>query len=129
MLVDLAVVEPGENMVDERLNGLSFEVPAMWVKSIPAKGFFSVHYCRSKAVIHDIISKVPPHWVNPESDWVKSQPYDTEWVDWSMRFRIRNKLAASFSTPADGFAVMDEDGGGSLSRQEISRGERERALS
>ena len=123
VLVDLAVVEPGENMVDERLNGLSFEVPAMWVKSIPAKGTFSVHYCRSKAVIQDIISKVPHHWVNPESDWVKSQPYDTEWVDWSMRFRIRNKLAASFSTPADGFAVMDEDGGGSLSRQEISRGE------
>jgi tryptophan halogenase len=46
-----------------------------------------------------------------------------EWVDWSMRFRIRNKLAASFSTPSEGFAVMDEDGGGSLSRQEISRGE------
>jgi Ran GTPase-activating protein (RanGAP) involved in mRNA processing and transport len=122
VLVDLAVVEPGENMVDVRLNGLCFEVPAAWVKAIPAKGLFSVHYCRSKAVIQDIVKNLPPHWVNPESDWVKSQPYDTEWVDWSMRFRIRNKLAASFSTPAQGFAVMDEDGGGSLSRQEISRG-------
>jgi hypothetical protein len=125
VLVDLAVVEPGENMIDERLNGLCFEVPAAWVKAIPAKGLFSVHYCRSKAVIQDIIKNVPAHWVNPESDWVNSQPYDTEWVDWSMRFRIRNKLAASFATPAEGFAVMDEDGGGSLSRQEISRGERE----
>jgi hypothetical protein len=122
-LVDLAVVEPGENMVDERLNGLCFEVPAAWVKAIPAKGLFSVHYCRSKAVIQNIIESVPTHWVHPESDWAKCQPYDTEWVDWSMRFRIRNKLAASFSTPSEGFAVMDEDGGGSLSRQEISRGE------
>ena len=109
--------------LDERLNGLCFEVPAAWVKAIPAKGLFSVHYCRSKAVIQNIINSVPTHWVHPESDWAKCQPYDTEWVDWSMRFRIRNKLAASFSTPSEGFAVMDEDGGGSLSRQEISRGE------
>jgi Ran GTPase-activating protein (RanGAP) involved in mRNA processing and transport len=122
VLVDLAVIEPGENMVDVRLNGLCFEVPAAWVKAIPSKGLFSVHYCRSKDVIQDIIKNLPPHWANPGGDWVKSQPYDCEWVDWSMRFRIRNKLASSFATPAEGFAVMDEDGGGSLSRQEISRG-------
>jgi hypothetical protein len=119
-LVDLAVVEPGENMCGCRFNEIDFDVPSSWLEEVPSKGIFSVFYCRSAQVIKKIFSKIPIQCIPANLDLLS--PPGTEWVAQAKRTRIKLKLSLAFTNVEDAFSRMDEDGGGSLSRLEFSRG-------
>jgi len=49
-------------------------------------------------------------------------PAGVEWVQQAKRARIKLKLSLAFTNVEEAFKKMDEDGGGSLSRLEFSRG-------
>lgn len=119
-LVDLAVVEPGENMCGCRYNEIDFDVPSGWLEEIPQKGVFTVFYCRSAQVIKKIFQKIPSECIPPNLELLS--PPGTEWVAQAKKKRIKLKLSLAFTNVEDAFNKMDEDGGGSLSRLEFSRG-------
>ena len=119
-LVDLAVVEPGENMCGCRYNEIDFDVPSGWLEEIPPKGVFTVFYCRSAQVIKKIFQKIPSECIPPNLELLS--PPGTEWVSQAKKKRIKLKLSLAFTNVEDAFNNMDEDGGGSLSRLEFSRG-------
>ncbi len=119
-LVDLAVVEPGENMCGCRYNEIDFDVPSGWLEEIPQKGVFSVFYCRSAQVIKKIFQKIPSECIPSNLELLS--PPGTEWVAQAKKKRIKLKLSLAFTNVEDAFNKMDEDGGGSLSRLEFSRG-------
>jgi hypothetical protein len=119
-LVDLAVIEPGENMCGCRYNEIDFDVPASWLEEVPQKGIFTVFYCRSKHVIQKIFQKIPTPCIPTNLDLLS--PPGTEWVTQAKRTRIKLKLSLAFTNVEEAFNKMDEDGGGSLSRVEFSRG-------
>lgn len=120
-LVDLAVVEPGENMCYEHFNEREFQCPASWANDdVPKKGLFSVYYCRSDRVIAGNISRCPAHSIPP--NFLQLQPSGQEWVELHKRNRLRRMIREKFPDPARAFLVMDESGDGSLSRKEFARG-------
>jgi hypothetical protein len=122
-LVRLAVIEPGENCIQCHLNDLPFEIPSSWCSSLPSTGEFYVYYCRERAVIDNIAAKAEQR--NPGSvphNYVKHQPEGSSWVVPAQRRRVREKLRHIFPSAAACFSAFDEDGGGSLSRQELSKG-------
>jgi hypothetical protein len=119
-LVDLAAIEPGENMCGCRYNEIDFDVPSSWLEEIPQKGVFTVFYCRSAQVIKKIFHKIPHQCIPNNLDLLS--PSGTEWVAQAKRSRIKLKLSLAFSNVEEAFKKMDEDGGGSLSRLEFSRG-------
>ncbi len=119
-LVDLAVIEPGENMCGCRYNEIDFDVPSSWLEDIPQKGVFTVFYCRSSNVIKKVFQKIPKECVPNNLDLLS--PSGTEWVAQAKRSRIKLKLSLAFTNVEEAFKKMDEDGGGSLSRLEFSRG-------
>jgi hypothetical protein len=119
-LVDLAIIEPGENMCACRYNEIDFDVPSSWLEDIPQKGVFSVFYCRSTHVIKKIFQTFPPECIPANLDAIS--PAGIEWVQQAKRVRIKLKLSLAFTNVEEAFNKMDEDGGGSLSRLEFSRG-------
>jgi hypothetical protein len=54
-LVHLAMIEPGENMVDTQYNGVDFPLPVGWGVEVPKKGQFSFYYCREQEVIEKVL--------------------------------------------------------------------------
>jgi hypothetical protein len=122
-LVDLAVVEPGENMCYEHFNEREFQCPASWSNDdVPKKGTFSVYYCRSDRVIAGIISRCPAHSIPP--NFLALQPSGQEWVELHKRNRLRSLIRDRYPDPKMAFLVMDESGDGSLTRKEFARGMR-----
>jgi hypothetical protein len=120
-LVDLAVIEPGENMCYEHFNEREFQCPASWANDdVPKKGMFSVYYCRSDRVISGIMSRCPAHSIPP--NFLQLQPSGQEWVELHKRNRLRRMIREKFPDPVRAFLVMDESGDGSLSRKEFARG-------
>jgi hypothetical protein len=122
-LVRLAVIEPGENCIQCHFNDLPFEIPSSWCSSLPPSGEFYVYYCRERAVIDNIIAQaqlIHPGSVPP--NFLQRQPDGQSWVIPAQRRRVRDKLRRIFPSAASCFAAFDIDGGGSLSRQELSRG-------
>jgi hypothetical protein len=120
-LVDLAVIEPGENMCYEHLNEREFQCPASWANDdVPKKGFFSVYYCRSDKVIAGLISRCPPHSI--PVNFLQLQPSGQDWVELHKRNRLRKMIKEKFPDTERAFLVMDESGDGSLSRKEFARG-------
>eukprot|EP00743_Colponemidia_sp_Colp-15_P010176 GILK01011180.1.p1 GENE.GILK01011180.1~~GILK01011180.1.p1 ORF type:complete len:1137 (-),score=223.73 GILK01011180.1:106-3309(-) len=51
MLIDLAMVEPGENLVDEIYNGREFDMGTSWVKNPPRCGIYSCTYVAAKNAV------------------------------------------------------------------------------
>jgi hypothetical protein len=122
-LVDLAVLEPGENMCYEHFNEREFQCPASWSNDdIPKKGTFSVYYCRSDRVISGIIARCPSTSIPP--NFTALQPSGQEWVELHKRNRLRSLIRDRFPDPKMAFLVMDESGDGSLTRKEFARGMR-----
>jgi hypothetical protein len=119
-LVDLAIIEPGENMCACRYNEIDFDVPSSWLEEVPQKGVFSVFYCRSAQVIKKIFQAIPLECIPANLDVIS--PAGVEWVQQAKRARIKLKLSLAFTNVEEAFKKMDEDGGGSLSRLEFSRG-------
>jgi hypothetical protein len=120
-LVDLAVIEPGENMCYEHFNEREFQCPASWANDdVPKKGLFSVYYCRSDRVIAGIVSRSPAQSIPP--NFLLLQPSGQEWVELHKRNRLRRMIRDKFPDPERAFLVMDESGDGSLSRKEFARG-------
>lgn len=120
-LVDLAVVEPGENMCYEHFNEREFQCPASWANDdVPKKGLFSVYYCRSDRVVATQMSRCPPHSI--PANYIQLQPSGQEWVELHKRNRLRRMIRDKFPDPKMAFLVMDESGDGSLSRKEFARG-------
>ena len=119
-LVDLAIIEPGENMCACRYNEIDFDVPSSWLEEVPQKGVFSVFYCRSAQVIKKIFQAIPLECIPANLDVIS--PAGVEWVQQAKRVRIKLKLSLAFTNVEEAFNKMDEDGGGSLSRLEFSRG-------
>ena len=119
-LVDLAIIEPGENMCACRYNEIDFDVPSSWLEEVPQKGVFSVFYCRSAQVIKKIFQTSPLECIPANLDVIS--PAGVEWVQQAKRVRIKLKLSLAFTNVEEAFNKMDEDGGGSLSRLEFSRG-------
>jgi hypothetical protein len=122
-LVRLAVVEPGENCIQCHLNDLPFEIPSSWCSALPSAGQFYVYYCRERAVIDSVAAKAEQrHPGSIPSNYFQRQPEGQAWVVPAQRRRVRDKLRSIFPSAAACFAAFDEDGGGSLSRQELAKG-------
>jgi hypothetical protein len=120
-LVDLAVVEPGENMCYEHFNEREFQCPASWSNDdVPKKGLFSVYYCRSERVIAGLMNRCPAQSI--PANYLQFQPSGQDWVELHKRNRLRRMIRDKFPDPARAFIVMDESGDGSLSRKEFARG-------
>jgi len=119
-LVHLAVEEPGENMVDETFNGISFECPSAWCNRVPDKGLYTVFYCREKSTIEKILDRVPERSIH--CMYRPFQPSGTGWVEYGKRRMILAKLSDRFHSPEECFAELDKDGGGELSRSELAVG-------
>jgi hypothetical protein len=122
-LVRLAVIEPGENCIQCHFNDLPFDIPASWCTALPSSGEFYLYYCRERAVIDTIAAKAEQR--NPGSvpcNYSKRQPEGQAWVVPAQRRRVRDKLRSIFPSASACFAAFDEDGGGSLSRQELAKG-------
>ncbi len=120
-LVDLAVIEPGENMCYEHFNEREFQCPASWSNDdVPKKGMFSVYYCRSDRVIAGLISRCPAQTI--PANYLQLQPSGQDWVELHKRNRLRRMIRDKFPDPVRAFLVMDESGDGSLSRKEFARG-------
>ena len=54
-LLHLAILEPGENIMDCQFNGADFDVPAGWAKQLPERGLLSFYYCREKECIAEVL--------------------------------------------------------------------------
>jgi hypothetical protein len=55
-IVHLASVEPGNNVVDCTLDGVDFDIPAMWLSDVPRRGLLCLYYCREQKVIEKVCS-------------------------------------------------------------------------
>ena len=55
-LLHLAILEPGENILDCQFNGADLDVPAGWAKQLPEKGILSFYYCREKECILEVMT-------------------------------------------------------------------------
>ncbi len=86
-------------------------------------GEFYVYYCRERNVIDSIAAKAEQrHPGSIPHNYHKRQTEGEAWVVPAQRRRVRDKLRSIFPSAAACFAAFDEDGGGSLSRQELARG-------
>ena len=144
-LVHLAMVEPGENMVDCQYNGVDFPLPVGWGVDVPKKGHFSFYYCREQPVIERVLqygsydSQDYPYAIEGElprlhrsrygvwylKDFLlhdMPQPAGIEWVRHARMRRIKMKMLKSAQSAKEMFDLLDTDGGGELDRKEISVG-------
>lgn len=50
-LVHLSLTEPGQSMLELRLDGCDFEIPKSWASFIPKRGTLSLYFVRDAAVL------------------------------------------------------------------------------
>jgi len=120
-LVHLATTEPGENCVNETMDGLDYEMPAGWINEVPHKGVYCTFYCRETPTINKVKNSAlsqHPNSICPDVD----MPPGKEWVHPAKCSQIKRKMQEKFSTAEEGFAKIDRDGGGSIDRRELSVG-------
>eukprot|EP00287_Rhodomonas_sp_CCMP768_P000387 CAMPEP_0196756562 /NCGR_PEP_ID=MMETSP1091-20130531/101410_1 /TAXON_ID=302021 /ORGANISM="Rhodomonas sp., Strain CCMP768" /LENGTH=150 /DNA_ID=CAMNT_0042105195 /DNA_START=23 /DNA_END=475 /DNA_ORIENTATION=- len=109
-------------MVDTTLNGIAFQIPVAWSKSVPTEGLVTVYYCRDRTTINKVkeeaerenAGSVPSDFTEPEGqDWIV--PFKLRW--------IKRKMAIVYGdNPEDIFNSIDLNGGGTLDRQELIAG-------
>ena len=89
----LAILEPGENMVEETYNDINFELPNGWTSDTPSKGIYTTYYCREAKTIEKLRAQCEPHTIPPNFD--EFQKPSGDWVTVAKRLRIRWKLAGA----------------------------------
>ena len=74
-----SVDEPGRNMVDTALNGISFDIPNPWISgSCPTAGLVTFFFCREQVTIAKLRAEVEKkHPASYPPDW--AQPAGFEW--------------------------------------------------
>ena len=118
-LIALSMSEPGESIVDEHYENKSFSVPEHWQEAVPFKGIVTFFYCREQAVLDALYSSFEQSSLDLVV-WKSFQPVGVEWVHARKRGIIKDRIKEKFPNPETAFQSMDRDGGGSLSRVELS---------
>lgn len=54
-IVHLAMVEPGENIIESQRDGVDFPFPKSWEQDVPKKGVHTFYYCRTQEVIEKVL--------------------------------------------------------------------------
>ena len=103
-IVRLAVLEPGDNVMDAWFCGLRFEIPAGWCSRLPKDGVLTLFYCREQRTIDQLVEGEHPDCV--PSNFKSFQPADTEWCIEEKKFQIKAKLQAVFPSAEACFQVL-----------------------
>ncbi len=111
-IVRLAVLEPGDNVMDAWFCGLRFEIPAGWCQRLPKEGVLTLFYCREQATIDQLVAGEHPECV--PSNFKSFQPADTEWCIEEKKFQIKAKLQAVFPSAEVCFQVSKGRGASCL---------------
>jgi hypothetical protein len=120
-IVHLAIVEPGQNCMNETYNDMDFPIPSTWSKEVPRKGLFTCFYCREQDTINNICSKANKR--HPGAVPSDAQiPAFTDWVHKAKCHQIKQKMADKFPNAKACFKAIDKDGGGSVDRKEMAGG-------
>uniref|UniRef100_A0A7S0EFP6 EF-hand domain-containing protein n=1 Tax=Hanusia phi TaxID=3032 RepID=A0A7S0EFP6_9CRYP len=124
-LVDASVKEPGINMVETTLNGISFDVPSSWIKDVPRDGLVTLYYCRIPETVDKFLQDVSsssPSALPPDF----YQPVGIEWVKTMKLRQIKKKMIGALGDfPSLVFRKMDKSSRGILTRVELAGGLRE----
>jgi hypothetical protein len=106
-------------MVDVHYDDKEFTIPVHWREDIPFKGICSFFYCRQQAVLDEYYSSFGKRAMD-NLVWKTHQPAGVDWVHARKRGDIKDRIKEKFPSPEAAFQSMDRDGGGSLSRVELS---------
>ncbi len=118
-LIALSLVESGECMVDVHYENKEFKIPVQWREVIPLEGVCSFFYCRENSTLDEYYSSFGPRALD-RSVWRAFQPAGVDWVHARKRGNIKDRIKEKFPNPEVAFQTMDRDGGGSISRVELS---------
>ena len=122
-IIYLAILEPGQNCVNETYNDMDFPIPAPWVKEAPRNGIFCTYYCREQDTIDKInaeCNRKHPGSVPDKKD--VEIPAFTDWVISAKCHQIKQKMSDKFATAKSCFKAIDKDGGGTIDRKEMAGG-------
>jgi len=120
-IVHLAIVEPGQNCMNETYNDMDFPIPSTWQKEVPRKGLFTCFYCREQDTINNICSKANKRHPGAMPSDVQI-PALTDWVYAAKCHQIKQKMADKFPNAKSCFKAIDKDGGGTVDRKELAGG-------
>jgi hypothetical protein len=118
-LIALAHLESGASLVDVHFENKSFSIPSHWQDAMPMQGICSFFFSRQQSILDDYYSSFGQRALDV-SCWKLFQPSGTDWIHARKRGNIKDRIKEKFSSPEAAFQSMDIDGGGSLSRVELS---------
>lgn len=116
-----SVDEPGKNMVDTALNGVSFDIPNPWLSgSCPTTGLVTFFFCREQVTIDKLREESEKqHPASYPPDWV--QPAGFDWVTVYKLRQIKRKFQVMHGNdPRKIFKIIDRDHDGNVSRLELA---------
>ena len=139
-LVHLGGKEPGESILHLTMDGKEAQIKPEWVAGgIPESGTFTLFFVRTQGCLDKVFDKgafdhskrAPPE--SSKSTFMESylaefckegfsSPGGEEWIKPFMYRRVRRKLGDKFSTAEHAFYAIDDDGSGSLTRNEVGNG-------
>jgi Leucine-rich repeat (LRR) protein len=118
-MLALSRVEPGGVMVDVYYENKAFTIPVHWHDAIPHHGVCTFFFSREQAIVDEYYSSFGQRALD-QTLWKAFQPAGTNWLHARKRENIKDRIKEKFPNPETAFQTMDRDGGGSLSRVELS---------
>jgi len=139
-LVHLGGKEPGESILHLTIDGKEAQIKPEWVAGgIPESSTVTLFFVRTQGCLDKVFDKgafdhskrTPPE--SSKSTFMESylaefckegfsSPAGEEWIKPFMYRRVRRKLGDKFSTAEHAFYAIDDDGSGSLTRNEVGDG-------
>lgn len=118
-MLALSRLEPGGVMVDVHYENKAFTIPVQWQDAIPHHGTCTFFFSREQTVVDEYHSSFGQRALG-QNFWNAFQPAGTDWIHARKRGNIKDRIKEKFPNPEAAFQSMDRDGGGSLSRVELS---------
>ena len=106
-------------MVDVHYENKAFTIPVQWQDAIPHHGTCTFFFSREQTVVDEYHSSFGQRALG-QTFWNAFQPAGTDWIHARKRGNIKDRIKEKFPNPEAAFQSMDRDGGGSLSRVELS---------
>jgi hypothetical protein len=118
-LIALSQSESGASLLDAHFENKSFSVPLHWRDVMPLQGICTFFFSREQSILDAYYSSFGQYALDV-SIWKSFQPAGVDWIHERKRGNIKDRIKEKFSNPETAFQSMDIDGGGSLSRVELS---------